>query len=35
MKTVGIIVYPDFQVLGLAVSTVFEFANATDRKSVV
>ncbi|MFT4435782.1 GlxA family transcriptional regulator [Caballeronia sp. 15715] len=29
MKTIGIIVYPDFQVLGLAVSTVFEFANAT------
>ena len=29
MKTIGIIVYPDFQVLGLAVSTVFEFANMT------
>jgi len=29
VKTIGIIVYPDFQVLGLAVSTVFEFANAT------
>ncbi|WP_158939716.1 GlxA family transcriptional regulator [Burkholderia sp. S171] len=29
MKTIGIIVYPDFQVLGLVVTTVFEFANAT------
>jgi len=29
MKAIGIVVYPDFQVLGLAVSTVFEFANQT------
>jgi len=29
MKTIGIIVYPDFQILGLVVSTVFEFANTT------
>lgn len=29
MKTIGIVVYPDFQVLGLAVTTVFEFANLT------
>ncbi|MCO5399234.1 GlxA family transcriptional regulator [Ralstonia soli] len=28
-KTIGIVLYPGFQVLGLAVSTVFEFANAT------
>jgi transcriptional regulator GlxA family with amidase domain len=27
MHTVGIVVYPDFQALGLAVSTVFEYAN--------
>ena len=27
MHTVGLVVYPDFQALGLAVSTVFEYAN--------
>lgn len=28
-KTIGIVLYPGFQVLGLSVSTVFEFANLT------
>lgn len=29
MKTIGLVVYPDFQILALSVATVFEFANLT------
>lgn len=32
MHTVGLVVYPDFQSLGLAVTTVFEYANLMSEK---
>jgi transcriptional regulator GlxA family with amidase domain len=33
-RTVGLVIYPGFQVLSLAVSTVFELANATTGRTV-
>ena len=34
MQRVGFIVYPDFQIIGLAAATVFEFANLANEASV-
>ena len=33
MRSIGIVIYPDFQIFGLSVSTVFEFANQTAGES--